>query len=110
LAAGAADDDDAHARILVEPFEDAGELVAHGHRHRVHLRLPVDPQRGHRPRPFDAQELAHGITRTLPLFRRSSTCCTAARASFKGNARSTTGFVPPSTTQSAEALRSPSEQ
>ena len=83
---------------IFEGLEDTGELVAHGHRHRIHLRLAVDPQRGHRPLALHPEELAHGITSTLPLFLRSSTCWTAARASFNGNARSITGFKRPSTT------------
>ena len=40
----------------------------------------------------------HGISNTLPLFFRSSTYCTAARASLRGNARSMTGSSRPAVT------------
>ncbi len=40
----------------------------------------------------------HGISNTLPLFFRSSTYCTAARASLRGNARSITGSSRPAVT------------
>ena len=39
-----------------------------------------------------------GTRRTFPLFFRSSTCCTAARASSSGNARSITGLSRPAAT------------
>src|SRR5262249_31187286 len=42
----------------------------------------------------------HDTRRTFPLFFRSSTCWTAARASFRANARSTTGRSCPRTTWS----------
>ncbi len=50
LAAGPAHDDHAHAVVGLEVAEDAGKLVAHGHGHRVHLGLAVDPERRHRAR------------------------------------------------------------
>jgi hypothetical protein len=59
LAAGASNHDHTNALVAVEIPEDLGKLVAHGHRHRVHLGLAVDPQRGHRALPLHAQELAH---------------------------------------------------
>jgi hypothetical protein len=59
LAARPAHDDDAHGLVGLEAGEDPGELVAHGHGHRVHLGLAVDPERGDRPLLFDSEELAH---------------------------------------------------
>ncbi len=59
LATGAPDHDHPDRVITVEVHEQRGELVAHGHRHRVHLRLAVDPHRGDRALPLHSQELAH---------------------------------------------------
>src|SRR5262249_25016523 len=98
LAAGAADDDHAHGVVPVERAEDPGELVPHRHRHRVHLRLAVDPDRRDRIAPLDADKLTHGTSSTFPLFLRSRTYWTAARAFDSGNVRSTTGLSAPATT------------
>src|SRR6266542_689521 len=59
LAPRAANHDHPDALVGLEPAEDAGELVAHGNRHGVHLRLPVDPHGGGGARALDSQELAH---------------------------------------------------
>src|SRR5439155_19389652 len=108
LAAGPAHHDDPHRLVGLEPREDPGELVAHRDGHRVHLGLAVDPDRRHRPGPLDPEKLAHeGFTRrTFPLFFRSSTCCTAERASFNGNERSMTGLSRPCSTWSSTVCSS----
>src|SRR5262249_39579868 len=98
LAAGAADHDDAHRIVRVQRAEHAGELVPHRDRHRVHLRLAIDPDRRDGIAALDAQETGHGTRTTLPLFLRSSTYWTAARAFDSGNVRSTTGRSAPFTT------------
>src|SRR5207244_10853022 len=51
-------------------------------------------------RAFEETGERHGTMRTLPLFLRSSTCCTAARVSFRANARSMTGTRRPAMTWS----------
>src|SRR3990167_1081771 len=62
LPAGAADDDHPHGIVGLECREDPRELVAHRHRHRVHLGLTVDPQGRHGARRPHSQELAHEPT------------------------------------------------
>src|SRR2546425_136004 len=68
LAAGAADHHHADRVIAVEAHEHRRDLVAHGHRHRIHLRLAVDPHGGDRPLPLHSQELAH---RAISVYRPS---------------------------------------
>ena len=51
-------------------------------------------------RAFEETGERHGTRRTLPLFLRSSTCCTATRVSFSANARSMTGARRPAPTWS----------
>src|SRR5262249_58147913 len=71
------------------------ELVIRQPGHAVDDRLgPGLAQR----RAFEETGERHGTRRTLPLFLRSSTCCTAARVSFSANARSMTGASRPPTT------------
>src|SRR5207237_1726278 len=62
LAAGAADHDHAHGLVGLEPREDAGKLVAHRDRHRVHPGLAIDPDGRHGPGALDSKKLAHGRT------------------------------------------------
>jgi hypothetical protein len=59
LAARTTDHDDPDRVVGLQLAEDAGELVAHRNRHRVHLGLAVDPERGDGTAPLRPQGLAH---------------------------------------------------
>src|SRR5262245_52222645 len=62
LAAGATNNHDPHGLVALEGSKDPRELVSHRDRHRVHLRLAVDPDGRDGAGALDAQELAHGRT------------------------------------------------
>ena len=105
-------EDEQHARAVCDA--EPGESPGHRDRARVELgvREPppaVDDGLGVGSAERGAREEGperHETSRTFPLFLRSSTCCTAARASFSGNARSTTGRSCPRTTWSRTVFSS----